>query len=135
MNQSINDKQNTRQTFLLSIIIVALLMIVFGFAEIVTGFTHKYFGLTTSQISTSTILGFALGLFYILSGVLILTKKRWAAIIAIVLLCGDVLGRIAMVIFGLYPVNTFRQTFGIVVGTVIAAYFSIYIYLKLKSFR
>ena len=135
MDQSINDKHNTGQIFPLSIIIVAVLMIIFGLAEVVTGFTHQFFGLTTAQTSIATYLGVALGLFYFVGGILILTKKRWAAIIAIVLLCGDVLGRIAMVIFGLYPVNSFRQNFGIFVGTAIAAFFVIYIGLKLKSFR
>jgi hypothetical protein len=66
---------------------------------------------------------------------LLFTKKSWAAILAIGLLCGDVLGRIAMLLFGLYPVNSFRQKFGIVAGTTIADFFAIYIGLKLKSFR
>jgi hypothetical protein len=135
MNQTVSDKHITGKSFPVSIFIVAILMIVFGLAEVVTGFTHQFFGLTTTQINISTYLGVALGLFYFVGGILILTKKRWAAIIAIILLCGDVIGRIAMVIFGLYPVNSFRQTFGIVVGTAIAAFFAIYIGLKLKSFR
>jgi hypothetical protein len=108
---------------------------VFGLAEVVAGFTHQFFGLTTTQISISTYVGAALGLFYFTGGLLLLIKKSWAAVLALGLLCGDVLGRIAMVIFGLYPVNSFRQTFGIVVGTAIAAFFAIYIGLKLRSFR
>jgi hypothetical protein len=60
---------------------------------------------------------------------------RWAAIIALVLLGGDVLGRVGMVLFGLYPMDSFRQVFGIVAGTVIAACFAVYVGLKLKSFR
>ena len=135
MDQTVSDKQVTGKNFPIGMIIVAILMIVFGLAEVVTGFTHRFFGLTTSQINLSTYLGVALGLFYCVGGILILTKKRWAAIIAIVLLCGDVLGRIAMVKLGLYPVNSFRQAFGIVAGTAIAAFFAVYIGLKLKSFR
>ncbi len=45
------------------------------------------------------------------------------------------MGRIALVIFGLYPLDSFRQTFGIVAGTAIAVAFAIYIGSKLKSFR
>ena len=135
MDPVTNTKQSTGRIFPLSISIIAALMIVFGLAEVVTGFTHQFFGLTTAQITISTYVGVALGLFYFTGGLLLLTKKSWAAILAIGLLCGDVLGRIAMVIFGLYSVNSFRQTFGIVVGTAIAAFFAIYIGLKLRSFR
>jgi hypothetical protein len=46
-----------------------------------------------------------------------------------------VLGRIAMVVFHLYPLDTFRQTFGIVAGTAIAVFFAVYIASKLRFFR
>ncbi len=118
----------------LGLTIVAALMILFGLAEVVTGFRHEFFGLTTAQVLISTVLGAALGLFCFVGGLLVLTMKRWAAVIAIILLCGDVIGRIAMVVTGLYPLSSFMQTFAIVVGTAIAAFFAIYIGLKLKDF-
>lgn len=135
MNQIITDQQSIGKRLPIGLFVVAILMIVFGLAEVGTGFTHQFFGLTTVQADISTYLGVALGLFYLASGILILTKRRWAATIAIVLLFGDVLGRIAMTVYGLYPLSSFRQTFGIVVGTAIAIFFAIYIGLKLKSFR
>jgi hypothetical protein len=135
MDHDISENQRTGIPFPLGIIIAAVIMMVFGLAEVVTGFTHQFFGLTTVRIAISTYLGVALGVFYFASGIVILTRMRWAAVLAIVLLCGDVIGRIAMVAFGLYPVNSFRQSFSIVVGTVIAACFVVYIGLKLKSFR
>jgi uncharacterized membrane protein (UPF0136 family) len=109
-------------------------MLIFGLAEVVTGFRHDFFGLTIAQVNISTYLGVTLGLFYFIGGLLILTKKKWAAITAIVLLCGDVIGRIIMVAARLYPLNSFRQTFAIVVGTAIAACFAVYIGMKLKHF-
>jgi hypothetical protein len=130
-----NGKQTADETRPRAITIVAVLMILFGLAEVATGFTHNFIGLvTTSQASLSTYVGVALGLFYSIAGLLILTKRKWAAIIAIVLLCSDVIGRIAMVLTGLYPVNSFFQTFAIVIGTSIATFFAIYIGLKLKFF-
>ena len=45
------------------------------------------------------------------------------------------LGRIGMVLAGLYPLNSFKQTFAIVVGTAIALFFAIYVALKLKYFE
>ncbi len=120
----------------IGVLVVAVLMILFGLAEVATGFTHNFIGqVSTTETTLSTWLGVALGLFYAIGGVLILTKKKWAALTAIVLLCGDVIGRVGMVMTGLYPVNTFKQTFAIVVGTAIALFFAIYIALKLKRFE
>jgi len=134
MIQNVSGKPPIGETRPLGITIVAVLMILFGLAEVVTGFRHEFFGLTTTQVDISTYIGVSLGLFYFAGGLLLLTKKRWAARIAMVLLCGDVIGRIAMVVTGLYPVNSFRQTFAIIVGTSIAAIFAVYIGLKLKFF-
>jgi len=135
MDQPIGEKPVSGKAFPPGLIIVAALMIVFGLAEVMTGITHQFFGLTTVQADTSTYLGVALGLFYLAGGILILTKKRWAAITAIVLLGADVAGRIVMVAFGFYPINTFRQSFGIIVGTAIAVFFAVYVGLRLKSFQ
>lgn len=134
VNQDIEAKQATKETRPRGVSIVAALMILFGFAEIATGFTHNFIGLITSRASISTYLGIALGMFYFIGGLLILMKKKWGAITAIVLLCGDVIGRIAMVLAGLYPVNSFVQTFAIVIGTALAIFFAIYIGLKLRFF-
>lgn len=76
-----------------------------------------------------------LGGCYFVGGLLLLTKKKWAASIAIVLLCIDVIGRLGMVITGLYPVNTLFQISGITMGTLIAAFFAVYVGLKLKHFK
>jgi len=135
MGQNLESHPTVAKTFSPGLIIAAALMIVFGLAEVFTGFSHQFFGLTTAQVDIATYLGVALGLFYFFGGILIFTRKRWAAITAIVLLCGDVLGRIAMVLFGLYPLGSLRQTFGIVVGTAIAIVFAVYVGLKLKSFH
>ena len=119
----------------LGILIVAILMILFGLAEVGTGFTHNFIGqVSTSAASLSTILGVALGLFYFFGGLLLLSMRRWAAITAIILLCGDVIGRIGMVVAGLYPVDSFKQTFAMVVGSLIAVFFAVYIVVRLKAF-
>jgi small-conductance mechanosensitive channel len=119
----------------LGIVIVAILMILFGLAEVVTSFTHNFFGISTSSISLFTYSAAAIGLFYVIAGLLSLTMKKWAAMLAIVFLIADIVGRIALVAAGLYPLNSTEQIFAIIVGTVIAVIFAIYIGLKLKSFR
>jgi len=64
-----------------------------------------------------------------------LTKKRKLAILAIVLLIADAVGRMTMVLTGLYPVGFGLQTFAIITGTSIVIFFAIYIGLKLKYFK
>jgi len=135
MGQVTNNNPISNKPFPLALLIIAGLMILFRLVEVATGFTHQFFGLTTARVAWATYLGVSLGLFYVASGILVLTKRSWAAIIALVLLGGDVLGRIGMVVFGLYPLDSFRQTFGIIAETVIALFFAIYIGLKLKSFQ
>jgi hypothetical protein len=120
--------------FPVGIKISSVFMILFGLAEVVTSFRHEFFGLTTSQVTISTIIGATIGTFYFASGLLVLTKKRKLAILAIVLLIADAVGRIAMVLTGLYPVGFGLQTFAIITGTSIVVFFAIYIGLKLKYF-
>jgi hypothetical protein len=112
------------------ITVVALLMIVFGLAEIRTGFSHNFFGLTTSRVNIATYLGVALGVCYFIGGLLILTRRKWAA----ALLGADVVGRVAMVLAGLYSMDSLRQSFAIVVGTGVACFFGVYIAWKWRFF-
>jgi hypothetical protein len=114
------------------IIISAILMIVFGLAEVVTAFTHKFFVISVSATIIFTVCAVVIGLLYAVSGILILTMKSTAAKIAILLLCLDILGRIILTLLGLYPTNTVIQTLAIIIGTVIAAFFAIYIFIRLK---
>jgi hypothetical protein len=53
--------------------------------------------------------------------------KKWATIVAEACLVLVVIGRISLVAFGLYPLNSFLQTFSIIVGTTLAIFFAIYI--------
>jgi uncharacterized membrane protein YccC len=116
------------------IIVVAVLMMVFGLAEVVTSFTHDFFGVTTARGVISIGAGAMIGLLYILAGLLILTGKRWGATVAISCLVVDVLGRVGMVLAGLYPIDSFLQTSAIIIGTVIAAAFAVYIWSRRNSF-
>ena len=109
-------------------------MITFGLAEVTTGLTHNFFGISTAKVTTSAYSGAAIGVLYAVAGMLILTMKRRAAGLAIVLLIVEIIGRIAMVATGLYPVDSFKQTMAIIFGTSIVAVFAVYIRLKWSSF-
>ncbi len=117
------------------IIIVAVLMMVFGLAEVVTSFTHSFLGITTSQTALFTVSAAAIGVCYVVAGILILTMKRAAAALAIVLLIADILGRIALVVAGLYPLNSLEQVIGIIGGTALAVIFALYIGSQWRVFR
>ncbi len=117
------------------IIVVAVLMILFGLAELMTGFTHRFFGISTSGATIFKYAAAAIGGFYVASGLLILTMRKWAAAFAIILLIADIGGRVALVLTGLYPLGSFQQIFAIVAGTVIAIVFGIYIAANWKHFK
>ncbi len=117
------------------LLVVALLMILFGLAEVVTSFTHNFFGVNTAAGDASTIAGAAVGMLYVLSGLFVLPFRKWGAAAAILCLAADVAGRITMVAAGLYPLDSTKQTFAIVLGTLIAALFAVYIGIKWKSFK
>jgi hypothetical protein len=130
-----NPMSSRKQGRPLDIIVVASLTILFGLAEVVTGFTHNFFGITTSQATIFTFSSAAIGVFYALSGLLMLTMQRWAATLAIVLLGADIVGRITLVIAGLYPTDSLKNTLSIIAGTIIVAIIALYIGLRWKAFR
>jgi hypothetical protein len=113
---------------------VAILMILFGVAEIVTGFTHNFFGVSTTRGAFSAYANAGVGALYAVAGVLILSMKKRFVAIALACLALDVVGRIALVATGLFPMNNFRQTGAIVAGTTIAIMFAAYIGSKWKLF-
>lgn len=111
------------------IMAVAVLMIVFGAAEAVTGVTHRFFGVPTSSAAIFTYANAATGGVYAAGGLMILTMKKWAAVLAIVVLAvliADLTARIALVATGLFPLWLFPQITAILVEAAMATVFAIY---------
>jgi hypothetical protein len=135
--QRVADKsmQPVNQRRPLGIVIAAVFTILAGLAEVLTAFTHNFFGITTSSASIFTYSSIVIGICYIAAGLLILTMKKWAAALAIVLLSADIVGRVVLVLTGLYPTDSLKNTFSIIAGTVIVAVVAIYIGLRWKSFK
>ncbi|HEV3244983.1 MAG TPA: hypothetical protein VG102_01340 [Candidatus Paceibacterota bacterium] len=118
------------------IMIVAVLMIIFGLAEVATGSTHNFLGLvSTTSVTLATYGAAGVGALYAIGGLLLLTMKKWAARLAMACLILVIVGRIILVLTGLYPLTSFLQDISIIIGTVLAIIFAIYIVLKWKSFR
>ncbi len=109
-------------------------MILFGLAEVATGFTGNFLNvISTATTTTYTELSVSIGVFYSVAGFLVLTMKRWGAALAVVLLAADMVGRIGMVATGLYPFSGVDAG-SIVAGTAIAAIFALYIGSQWKKF-
>jgi hypothetical protein len=117
------------------IIVAAAFTVIAGLAEVVTGFTHNFFGITTSSVTVFTYSSAVIGLCYLAAGLLILTMRRWAAALALVLLGADIVGRIVLVFTGLYPTDSLKNTLSVIAGTVLVALVALYVVWKRKSFR
>lgn len=109
-------------------------MIIFGAAEVVTSFTHEFFGVATRASVAATFVGACLGVLYLAAGLLTFTRKGWAVRVAIGCLLLDVVGRVAMVFTGLFPTDSSMQVFSIAVGTGVAALFAVYLWSRLRQF-
>jgi len=109
-------------------------MILFGAAEVITGFTQRFFGISTGLSAISTFFTSGIGTLYAGAGLLILTMQKWAAALALTCLVFVVVGRIALVVTGLFPLDSFKQIFAIAVGTGIATFFGVYIGWKWRAF-
>ena len=115
------------------LVVIAGFAILAGLAEVVTAFSHTFFGITTSTVALFTVAATGIGLSYLASGVLMLTMKKWAATVALVLLSIDIAGRILLAASGLYPTDTAKNTFWLVGGTLIVALVAFYVAWKRKS--
>lgn len=117
------------------IMIAAVLMIVFGFAEMATSFAGHFLGGISVPTSTQyTIAATATGACYSLAGMFILTLRKWGATLGIVFLSAELLGRIYLVATGLYPFSGIDEG-AIIAGSIIAVLFALYVGMRWKVFR
>ena len=117
------------------ITVVATLMILFGVAEVFTGlFLGHCIGVSEADSTVFAYEGPALGGLYVIGGFLLLTGRKWAAGLAEVCLAADVVGRVHLVLTGVYPFEGLAAV-AVVIGTAIAIRFGIYIGLKWRFFR
>jgi hypothetical protein len=109
--------------------VVASLMVLFGVAEVLTGMDVGWFA-RAFEIPRSplfTAVGAAVGALYVLSGLLVLSMRRRAAAVAIALLGLIVVGRIWLVLAGVYPVGSFLPALSVAIGTGIVVVFALYV--------
>jgi hypothetical protein len=115
--------------------VVAVLMVLFGIAEMTTGLTHDFLGITTAPGGPATAAALVLGGAYAAAGLLLLPMRRAAAGLAVILLAAIIAGRLASVALGLLPLNSPLQIVSIVAGTSVVALFALYIGWRWPEFR
>jgi hypothetical protein len=110
-------------------------MILFGVAEVFTGlFLGHRLGVSEANRTVLAYESPAIGTLYVIGGFLLLTERKWAAGLAEVCLAADVVGRVHLVLTGVYPFVGLAAV-AVVLGTAIAICFGIYIGLKWRFFR
>jgi quercetin dioxygenase-like cupin family protein len=116
--------------------VVAVLMVIFGVAEVATGFTHSFLGLiSTAEGTGSTYGGAGIGALYALGGFFLFANRTWTLAVTETCLVLVILGRLLLVASGLYPVDSFLQTFSIITGSAIAVVFAIYVGMEWRARR
>ena len=115
------------------IIAVAVFAIVAGLGEIVVGVRGNYLGILSTAIAPSATTA-VVGAFYSLGGVsLLVTRRRWGAVLGITFIGLEILGRIYLVAAGIAPSHG-SDAVKIAIGAAIALALMLYVLSKWKSF-
>ena len=119
----------TRRT---GITIAAAYCIFAGLSEVWVGITGNWMGLLSERLTPSFRTAL-IGIFYVLAGISLLPKRRTGAILGIIFILLEVLGRVHLVRIGTYPSrgSDFMKS---VVGGAIALGLAIYLITQWRKF-
>jgi hypothetical protein len=114
------------------ITVVSLFTIIAGLGEVVVGFTGNYLGILSKDIKP-TLATAIVGAFYSLGGLSFLTRKKWGAVLGILFIGAEILGRIYLVMVGIAP-SKGGDALKVVVGGAIALAVILYVWSQWKHF-
>lgn len=116
----------------LGIILISVFAILSGINEVVVGLTGNFLDILSKPIppSFATVI---VGAFYSLAGLFLLTMKKWGAVLGILFLSAEVLGRIYLVLRGVAPAKG-GDALKILVGGLIALALVVYVGFQWKKF-
>lgn len=125
-----NQVKRTRH---IGLTVVSIYAILSGLGEIIVGLTGNYLGILSKSLalSFSTVV---VGAFYSLGGISLLTRKKWGAMLGILFISAEILGRIYLVRTGIAPSGG-ADMFKIVVGGIIALAVILYIWSQWRHFE
>ena len=111
---------------------VSIFAIIAGLGEVVVGFTGNYLGILSQDIRPS-ISTAVVGAFYSLGGLSLLTRKKWGAVLGILFISGEILGRVYLVVADIAP-SKGEDAVKIVIGGAIALAVILYVWSQWKAF-
>jgi hypothetical protein len=115
----------------LGIVLISIFAIVSGINEVVVGLTG-FLGILSKAIPPS-VATVVVGAFYSVAGVSLLTMKKWGAVLGIVFLSAEILGRIYLVLTGIAP-SKGGDAVKILIGGLIALALIVYVGFQWKKF-
>jgi hypothetical protein len=116
----------------LGITLVSIFAIVSGINEIVVGITGNFLGILSKDLPPSFATALV-GAFYSLAGLSLQTMKKWGAVLGIVFLSAEILGRIYLVVARVAP-SKGGDAVKILVGGLIALALIVYVAFQWKKF-
>src|SRR5690242_6127085 len=101
MDQNPATKPPTRRSP--GVIVVGIFAFIAGLGEVVVGFTGNYLGILAHPMAPSFSTG-VVGVLYCLGGFfLLITRKKWGAILGMSFIGAEILGRIDLIATGIAP--------------------------------
>ncbi|MDA9506949.1 hypothetical protein XI09_20430 [Bradyrhizobium sp. CCBAU 11386] len=115
------------------IVAAGVFAIVAGLGEIIVGVKGNYLGILSKPMEPSAVTALV-GACYSLSGVFILTLRKWGVALGMALIAAEILGRIYLVATGVAP-STGPDAIKIAVGAAIALALIGYVAARWRRFH
>jgi len=116
----------------LGITLVATFAVIAGLGEVVVGFTGNTFGILSKDLKPNVATAIV-GAFYCLGGLSLLTMKKWGAVLGILFISAEILGRLYLVSVGIAPYRG-DDMVKIVIGGAIALGLVLYVCSQWNKF-
>ena len=110
---------------------VAIFAVIAGLGEVVVGFTGNTLGILSKDLKPNAATAIV-GAFYCLGGLSLLTMKKWGAVLGILFISAEILGRMYLLSIGTAP-STGGDAIKIVIGGVIAFALILYVSSQWKK--
>src|SRR5215475_512173 len=114
------------------ITLVAIFAVIAGLGEVVVGFTGNTLGILSKDLKPNGATAIV-GAFYCLGGLSLLTMKKWGAVLGILFISAEILGRVCLVSLGIAP-SRVEGMVKIVIGGAIALGVVLYVRSQWNKF-
>jgi hypothetical protein len=114
---------------------VAVYLIASSIFQVATESMFKPSGLGAMGLATFTLWSAVLSGLYALAGLLLLTMKKWAGAVALLLLIAVVVRNVAFVGASHFPLGSFPPTFALIVGNALVMACAVYVGTQWRLFR